>query len=596
MLDQLLARGCVTYSTKATALATSLKRIEISPAQHKVSQRDPETSAAASAMPESKVADDGCEITMGLDEFMKVLEFSEAKEALIADFMQHVGKLQHDRSAIVTLMDRGGQEQYLSIHAALMADSKANASGYLVVIDITKPLDEEVNVSKFRREEGGVIEQQREAKTRAATLRHWIAAVEAAHPPGAASPQQFLGKSHGVKRPPAVFIVITRKDEIENLSSEFVQKQERLLRDVISESEHFADHLVPYQNDPWDVLFYVDNTKSGKGYPDPVVVKLQDMIVDMARAHSDEGEGTPLTYVMLELGLNKVSRIASNQGKMLELSNVSGLAKQVCDLSLGGECTTALRYLSKMGAFCFYHEEPGLEKQIFTDPQWLGDVMSTFVTVLSPQNFPPTLWHDLATLQREGLMTWNLAKYLLDKSKVDVSVRGPVLRVLQLFNIIAPSLKSPIHPEAFVNVGDDFFVPSMVLAEYSKPPAYGPAVRSRAVVPPLFLCPKGFTAFLKPLFYRLISCLVTKYLYRPNVRRHQVILHLPPYLELEMAYTTSAVIATVYSADPANPPPLTILREHCRFLKAFLVEQLNQAKRRAMDDFQFEVCVHPVRN
>ncbi len=170
------------------------------------------------------------------------------------------------------------------------------------------------------------------------------------------------------------------------------------------------------------------------------------------------------------------------------------------------------------------------------------------------------------------------------------------MRVLQLFNIIAPSLKSPTHPEAFVNVGDDFFVPSMVLAEYSKPPAYGPAISSLSVAPPLFLCPKGFTAFLKPLFYRLISRLVTRYQYRPNVRRHQVILHLPPYLELEMAYTTSAVIATVYSADPANPPPLTILREHCRFLKGFLVEQLNQAKRRGMDGFQFEVCVHPVGN
>ena len=177
VLDQLLARGCVTYSTKATALAPSLERMEISPAQHEVSQKDPETSAAASAMPASMVTDDGCEITMVLDEFMKVLEFFKAKEALIADFMQHVEKLQLERSAIVTLMDRGGQQQYLSIHAALMTDSKANASGYLVVIDITKPLDEEVDVSRFRREDGGVIEQQREAKTRTATLRHWIAAV-----------------------------------------------------------------------------------------------------------------------------------------------------------------------------------------------------------------------------------------------------------------------------------------------------------------------------------------------------------------------------------------------------------------------------------
>ena len=265
---------------------------------------------------------------------------------------------------------------------------------------------------------------------------------------------------------------------------------------MISESEHFAEHLVPCQKDPWDVLFYLDNTKSGKGDPDPVVVKLQDKIVEMVRADSDEGEGTPLTYVMLELGLNKVSRIASNQGKVLELSSVFGLAKQVCDLSPGRECTTALRYLSNMGVICFYHEEPGLEKEVFTDPQWLGDAMSTFVTVLGRENVPPTLWNDLAKLQNEGLMTWNLAVYLLDKAKVDVSVRGPILRLLQLFNIIAPSLKSPIHPEASVEVGDDFFVPSMVLEEYSSPPAYQSAILSQEAIPPLFLCPKGFYCVL----------------------------------------------------------------------------------------------------
>ena len=141
---------------------------------------------------------------------------------------------------MINLRDHGGQELYLSIHAALMADSTGDSSGYLIVLDITKPLDEEVEVSRFRGQDGQVLEQNREAKTRAAILRHWIAAVEAAHPYDEQSLDHFLGKSYGVKRPPAVFIVVTRKDKTEDFSPEFVQKQEQQLIDIIKESEHFC--------------------------------------------------------------------------------------------------------------------------------------------------------------------------------------------------------------------------------------------------------------------------------------------------------------------------------------------------------------------
>ena len=621
-LDKLLARGFVCYASNMSAVPSTpapdltqevvvSDREENSAAhpppppppppkstqEEEVIKRDQAIAVVASVSESAcNLEDNNCEIT-GQDEFMKILELDENKEAFIQELQQNMEKLrQYEESTIITLMDRGGQEQYLSIHAALMADSMSNATGYLVVIDITKPLDEEVTTSYYRLKHGKVIEQKRETRTRADTLRHWIAAVEAAHPHDAEVHHQFFGRNHGVKRPPAVFIVITRKDQIQHLGEEFVIKQEQLLCDVICESEHFADHLVPYQNDPCDVLFRVDNTKSGSSNPDPVVVQLRDMVVEMAQSHCREKEGTPLTYVMLEIGLSKVGQIADNKGKVLELNNVFRLAQQACDLSPGGDCTTALRHLSNMGAICFYNEEPGLEEKVFPDPQWLADIMSTFVTVLGEANVDADLWHDLRRLHSDGLMTWKLAEYLLNKAGVDAPVREAILLVLQMFHIIAPSLQSLEHQEASVKVGHDILVPCMVIEEYSKmSPAYQSAIRSVEATPPLFLCPKGFSAFLKPLFYRLITCLVTKYQYRPNIRRHQVILHLPNDLELEIVYTTKAVIATLYAVDSDYPPSLAVLQQECRFLKAFLVQQLKRAKRRGMDGFKFEVCIHPVR-
>ena len=590
VLDQLLARGCATYSENPIAVALSSNAAK----RQAITQRESVASVVASPVLKSNLVEgDGCEITIGLNEFMKILDWSEGKAAFIEGMRQNVERLhKYKQPVIINLMDRGGQELFLSIHAALMADSTANASGYLVVIDITKPLDEEVHVSKFRREEGGVMEQSREAKTRADTLRHWVAAVEAAHPHDAQSSCQFLGKSHGVKRPPAVFIVTTRKDQINHLSQEFIQKQEQLLVDVISESEHFADHLVPYHKDPYDALFRVDNTKYGKGQSDPVVVQLRDTIVQMTRAHCEEGEGTPLSYVMLEIGLNKVSRITSNQGKVLELENVFRLADQVCDLAPGLDCTTALRHLSNMGAICYYHEEPGLKKKVFPDPQWLANVMSTFVTILGRENVDFKLWHDLCQLHCKGLMTWKLAEYLLDKAKVDVSVQKPILLVLQLFNIISPALTSP--QDARVKTGQNFFVPSMVTSKYTSTPlAYPSALQSSTAPPPLFLIPKGFTFFLKPLFYRVVSRMVAKYNREPELSQNQVILHLSTDLELEMFYTEKAVIVTVFAFDPDKPPSQQEYRQQCSTARMWLVEELTYAKRRGMDGFHFDLTVHP---
>ena len=631
-LDKLLARGYVSYMSDNSAVLEQEVVVSNggeatypppnSTQENGVSERDQATAAhpqpnstaengviekelaTAASLPVSRSTCDsvaeGSEIPVGLDEFIKILELNDSKEAFIQELQQNMEKLrQYEDSTVITLMDRGGQEQYLSIHAALMPDNMSNATGYLVVVDITKPLDEEVTISYYRHKNGQVIEQKRETRTRADTLRHWIAAVEAAHPHDAeVHHHRFLGRNHGVKRSPAVFIVVTRKDQIPHLREEFVKKQEQLLCDVICESQHFADHLVPYQKDPYDVLFRVDNTKSGSSNPDPVMVQLRDMIVEMAQSHCKEGEGTPLTYVMLEIGLSKVGRIANNKGKVLDLNNILRLAQEACNLSPGGECTTALRYLSNMGAICFYSEAPGLEEKVFPDPQWLADIMSTFVTVLGEANVDPKLWHDLRRLHSEGLMTWKLAEYLLNKAGVDASVQEAILLVLQMFHIIAPSLQCPDleQKEASVKVGHDILVPCMVIEEYSKmPPAYQSAIKSAEAMPPLFLCPKGFSAFLKPLFYRLIACLVTKYQYRPNIKRHQVILHLPNDLELEIVYTTKAVIATLYAVDPDYPPSLAVLQQECRFLKAFLVQQLKCAKRRGMDGFKFEVCIHPVR-
>ena len=85
----------------------------------------------------------------------------------------------------VTMMDRGGQDQFLSTHAALMADNEYQCTACFVVIDGSKPLDEKVTTSKFRLADGTVIERPRDvATTRADVIRHCFTALSAAFPAG----------------------------------------------------------------------------------------------------------------------------------------------------------------------------------------------------------------------------------------------------------------------------------------------------------------------------------------------------------------------------------------------------------------------------
>ena len=472
----------------------------------------------------------------------------------------------------VTMMDRGGQDQFLSTHAALMADNEYQCTACFVVIDGSKPLDEKVTTSKFRLADRTVIEKPRDvATTRADVIRHCFTALSAAFPAGRRHNKVF-GKGR-VQRAPATFMFASRKDKAKCES--FMAKQEQIVQEIIAE-ENFGDHIVPFSREPYQVLFHVDNTKSGTVNPDPTIILVKKMIVEMAREYWDEEEKIPLPWAMLDKGLGL---LRMRKHKVLDLLDVCELAARVCDISLDEECRQALRYLCSHGSIAFYH-----------------NVLAIFVTVLDRSRIPPELWNDLKKLHQEGMMSWSLAKYLLEKAGVDEANYAVILILLQVFNIISGAYLAArsIAPDVKVQQGQNFLVPSMVFKEAIKTPfAYQSAFCSSTSPPSLFLIPRGFNAFLKPLFYRLVTRMVSKYPKSPQLSRNQVILHLHKDVNLELVYTIKAVIVTVYSPSSRRKLPADEeLCPLCDGVRVALIEQLTHAKARGMDGFQFEVCVH----
>ena len=527
---------------------------------------------------------------IGYEHFKHAKEMDQDVDAAINLMEENKEEMRKFEEMInVTMMDRGGQDQFLSTHAALMADNEYQCTACFVVIDGSKPLDKKVTTSKFRLADGSFIEKPRDvATTRADVIRHCFTALSAAYPASRRS-NKFLGEGL-VKRAPATFMFASRKDKAKSKS--FMAKQEQIVQEIIAE-ENFGDHIVPFSREPYQVLFHVDNTKSGTGNPDPTIDLVKKMIVEMARKYWDEEEKIPLPWAMLDKGLGL---LRMRKHKVLDLLDVCELAARVCDISLDEECRQALRYLCSHGSIAFYHNVVGLNKKVLPNIQWAADVLAIFVTVLDRSRIPPELWNDLKNLHQEGIMSWNLAKYLLEKAGVDEANYAVILLLLQLFNIISGAYLAArsIAPDVKVQRGQNFFVPSMVIKETIKTPfAYQSAFCSSTSPPPLFFIPRGFNAFLKPLFYRLVTRMVSKYPKKPQLSRNQVILHLHKDVDLELVYTVKAVIVTVYS--PSSRKKLPADEELCPLcdgVRVTLIEQLTHAKARGMDGFQFEVCVH----
>ena len=59
-------------------------------------------------------------------------------------------------------------------------------------------------------------------------------------------------------------------------------RQKQIVQEIIAE-ENFGDHIVPFSEG--QVLFHVDNAKSGTGDPDPTIVLIKKMIVERAREY-----------------------------------------------------------------------------------------------------------------------------------------------------------------------------------------------------------------------------------------------------------------------------------------------------------------------
>ena len=638
-LGQLLARGSVlaqdTVNTqqKASESIDDLSRAE-SLSDAKSGKQDISTASSTfeellsrsskSVKEESSrdPSEDKQVVVFGEKEFQKAKELTEERAKAIKSLQDDPGGLQKQNDFLhISVCDRGGQEHYLPIHTALIANcSEFIPKAYLLVFDLTKRLGDLASAT-FRAQRGAkqiIYTRLRQMKNEE-IIGHWASAVDLAHPESEMQPcksehtqrkvRPYLGQDR-VRRGPAMFLIGTHYDEIVKRGEEgqeLVKEQEVALQKILSK-HNYIERVIVFDDEKNELIFKVDNTRSGTSNPDPMVNTLRKLIFDMAVAYRDQMKATPLPYVVLELGLLNLSQpegpdsVCDSDQKITDIKDIVQLAERYCDIQGQSRCQTALRYLSSVGVIFYFFKAFDLRDKVFTDPQWLFDVMSTFVTILGGDKVSPPYLHDLKQLKEEGRMSRHLAEHLL-KRREELGVKAKhyntIFRLLQLVDVFCPARFHQSSGKLAVDDAKDFYVPCMLEINYAEPTAWelsgvADAVSATTIChpPSLIIKPENVDSFPEPLFFRLSSRTAYQFPDFPQLKRNRIQVDIDDSgLELELLYHPSSqyVIATIFPSDKEEPPTPEVVNKQCTRVRRFLCWQLNDAKRNGMDGFQYRL-------
>ena len=319
----------------------------------------------------------------------------------------------------------------------------------------------------------------------------------------------------------------------------------------------------------------------------------------MAMAYRDDTGATPLPYVVLELGLLNMSQpegpgsACDSERKIVNMEDIVRLARQYCEIQGERQCQTALRYLSSVGVIFYFFKAAGLTDKVFTDPQWLFDVMSTFVTILKVSLH---YLRDLKQLKEEGLMSRQLAEHLL-KRRQELGVKPKhyniIFRLLHLVDVFCPALSHQLSAQLTIDDAKEFYVPCMLEVDYKDQTAWEASGVADSCHPPsLIFKPDNVDSFPEPLFFRLSSRTAYQFAEYPQLKRNRIQVHFGDSdLELELFYhpTCRYVIATTFPVCDEEPSSPEVVNRQCTYVRRFLCWQLNDAKRNGMDGFQYRM-------
>ncbi|XP_067049423.1 uncharacterized protein [Acropora muricata] len=340
-------------------------------------------------------------------------------ETLIKKLRDKVDKVDSEDDVYSVLWDFAGQSVYYETHQLFLTPRAI----YLLVHDLSRdPMESAQPVKK----QGvfGKIEEKSCTKTNLDYLDYWMTSV---------SSQSSRIEDHDLYSPsistvlpktiPPVFLVCTHSDQPfkRNDPSELAINVYGFLK-----TKSYGEQLV-------DVVFKVDNTKSGTQEECPEVKRLRESILAVAKELPQTKENIPVKWLKYEKALQAVLDYGH---KCITIEHAKRIASEVCKIHEEEEFVTVLNFLHDQRILIHFDDTVELNKLVVLDPQWLIDVFKTVITVKRYDQQERGLNDLWLKLEREGILEERLLRHAWGQIVGEHHTFESLIAIMERFSLL----------------------------------------------------------------------------------------------------------------------------------------------------------------
>ena len=359
---------------------------------------------------------------------VRITETTETEKRLSAKF-PNLNDYQNPSEVwdILTLLDTGGQPQFINMLPAV----NSSATITFVVLNMlggVKHLEERVQVHHYNKDGSKSYEPYPLNYTNKDLIKCLIGLLKDSILRDISLPEVFISK-HATDIKPALCFVGTHLDKI---SHHVVDKISEKLEELIVQLEPNDNISI------WNLgrlLFAVDNTIAGteeECIENSIASEIRSEVKRIIETKAVYE--VPIPWVILELEI----RLICNKEKKsyMSISDVEMLYEKILPgKNVKSEVKAALRFHHMFGVLLYFHEVPGMNNFVISNPQWLFANLTNLVCC----SFDNTIvdHKDLNEFKRKGILTNNLIK------KLNTNFLGGIklecfLELLKYLKIITP--------------------------------------------------------------------------------------------------------------------------------------------------------------
>ncbi|XP_065909288.1 uncharacterized protein [Dysidea avara] len=332
---------------------------------------------------------------------------------------------------ILTLLDTGGQPEFINMLPAV----NTSATVTFVVLNMlhvlgAKGFDERVQVHHFK---NGIrsYESYPLNYTNKDLIKCLVALLKDSLIKDVPLPDVAISQK-GKDSKPGLCFVGTHLDKVKE---EDIGTVNNHLEKIIVQLEPSDSASVWNYNNK--VVFVVDNTLSGKHEHSQASIVNQIRFEIKALLDKKAVYEVPITWILLELEIRLICRM--NEKSFIMISEVEALYEKIipgCDKQTAEiQVRAAMKFHHMFGILLYFHEVPGMNNLVISDPQWLLTNLTNFVCC----SFDGTIvdYKDLTNLKSNGILSKSLIAKINTDSLQGIEL-GIFLELLKYLNIITP--------------------------------------------------------------------------------------------------------------------------------------------------------------